>query len=279
MLKERAHAKLNLHLQITGVREDGYHTLSTVFVRVSLYDLVMVEFLREPVVEVRILGDYKVPQGPDNVVYKAVKWYLARYGIKGWGAKVLVEKRIPPGSGLGGGSADAGATIRALVRFFKEYDDGLVADSARIGADVPFFVADVPVAYAEGVGEVLEPVDVDFSSVGFYLSIPPVAVSTARAFSLFDGMREEVLSEYPLLSREEIVEVLKSGDPAVWAGRFFNHLEIPVFKEHEAVKKEKERLLNMGFPFVLMSGSGSAVYGALRGKLDADGGLIKLEVV
>ena len=259
MLRERAYAKVNLHLQVEGKREDDYHLLKTIFAKVSLHDDVFVEAVREPVVELVVNGPYPVPQGPSNIAYKAAKWYLSRYGIKNWGVKIVIEKRIPPASGLGGGSSDAAAVIRALLRFFGEKDPELVRDSSEIGADVPFFVSGASVALAGGIGEKLQPVDVG-KGTGLWLAFSSIRISAKEAYDLLDGIYQEVLEKYPLVGNDEILRVVKAWDVDAFGELFFNHLEVPIFKRYPELEKVKRAFLEAGSPFTLMSGSGSTVF-------------------
>ena len=259
MIKEKAYAKLNLHLQVVGKREDDYHLLNTLFVRISLHDLVMVEAIREPAVELSISGPYRVPQGAKNIAHKAARWYLKRYGIRGWGVKILIEKRIPPAGGLGGGSADAAAVIRAMVRFFGERDPKMVEESAEIGADVPFLLSDYSVALASGIGERLRPVEADLSAFKFHLFTSEEGLSTKDVFELFDKLSEEAASKHPPLEEDAIVEVAKSCDLERFKKRFFNHLEIPVFRIRPDLEELKRKLIKR-YPFVLLSGSGPTLY-------------------
>ncbi len=259
MLRERAYAKVNLHLQVEGKREDDYHLLKTIFAKVSLHDDVFVEAVREPVVELVVNGPYPVPQGPSNIAYKAAKWYLSRYGIKNWGVKIVIEKRIPPASGLGGGSSDAAAVIRALLRFFGEKDPELVRDSSEIGADVPFFVSGASVALAGGIGEKLQPVDVG-KGTGLWLAFSSIHISAKEAYDLLDEIYREVLEKYPLVGGDELLKAVKAWDVDAFGKLFFNHLEMPIFRRYPELEKIKRAFLETGSPFTLMSGSGSTVF-------------------
>jgi 4-diphosphocytidyl-2-C-methyl-D-erythritol kinase len=279
MIRERAYGKINLHLQVTGKREDGYHTLNTVFARISLYDTVYVEAVREPIVDLVINGPYELPKGPSNICYKAARWYLSRYGIKDWGVKIIVEKRIPPGSGLGGGSADAGAVIRALTRFFGEADPDLVKDSAEIGADVPFFVSGYSLAYAEGIGEELEPIDAVPENTKVFLCLSDFRVSAKEAYEGLDRIYEDVLRKYPLVYKKRLIDTAKGGDVLSFSEVFFNHLEEPVFKKYPKLLEVKQGLEEKGFPFVLMSGSGSTVYALASQEIEAPEGLLEVNFI
>ncbi len=265
MIRIKSWAKINLHLQVSSKREDGYHCLETIFARLSLHDDVFIEAKREPIVELFIDGFDNVPQGPKNIAFKAAKWYLNRFKIN-WGVKIVINKKIPPQSGLGAGSSNAGAVIRGLAQFFGEWDPQLVVDSVVLGADVPFFVMDVPFAYAEGVGEIIEPLEPKRKfDEKIALLYPGFGVSTKEAFELFDAEKNVM----PLLSKEEMVSSFKSGDWNKMKQLFFNHLETPVFKKYPEIARNKEFLIKNSM-FALMSGSGSAVYGIFPDKFKLD---------
>ena len=268
MLKEKAHGKINLHLQVEGKRDDGYHTLLTLFALISLHDTVFIEAHRDPSVELCIRGDYPLPQGSKNIAYKAARWYLARYGIKNWGVKITIEKRIPPGSGLGGGSSDAGAVIRALVRFFGESDPDLVRDSVEIGADVPFFVSGAHLALASGVGEQIEPLSARIAPPGLLVAVPPFSLSTKEVYEAFDALQKEAHSLHPPLEKSAIADAASSGDASSFRELFYNHLELPVFKKHPELEAAKKRFYEAGAIFAQMTGSGSALFALCSGSFE-----------
>ena len=257
MVRIKAYAKVNLHLQVESERPDGYHNLKTVFAKIDLHDVVYVEAQREPIIKVDVTGEYQSPSGARNIAFKAAKWYFKRYGIN-WGAKILIEKRIPPGGGLGGGSSDAAAVIKGFRKIFGEWDTEVIKDSAAIGADVPFFVLDTPIAFAEGIGEILTPVDVKLENP-LVLIIPGIFISTKEIFELFDKNKSH--KELPLLTENKIIEVIESKDWGLIQKTFYNHLEIPVFEKYPNLREIKHKLYEKGALFSLMSGSGSTIYG------------------
>ncbi|MDJ0779242.1 MAG: 4-(cytidine 5'-diphospho)-2-C-methyl-D-erythritol kinase [Gammaproteobacteria bacterium] len=181
MLRElelAAPAKLNLMLHITGRRADGYHLLETVFQFVELADRVAISLRKDGVI--RRLGDSPVPAA-DDLALRAAR-LLARHADVALGADIRVDKRIPIGGGLGGGSSDAASCLLALNRLWQLGMDQrqLAAIGLELGADVPVFVMG-NAAWASGVGEVLEPVDLPCP---WYLVIDPgISVSTARVFA------------------------------------------------------------------------------------------------
>lgn len=172
-----ARAKINTRLAVTGVLPDGRHELSTEFVSISLSDLLEVEPAEAPSLQV---GGLALPPG-ENLVERARAELEAASG-RSLPARVRLHKRIPPGSGLGGGSSDAATALRALARLF-ELDTDLVAVAARVGADVPFLLCGGAAA-ARGTGEVLSPRPEPGG--WFALAWPGFAVSTAAVFAAYD---------------------------------------------------------------------------------------------
>ena len=174
-----APAKLNLMLHITGRREDGYHNLQTLFQFLEYGDQLQVELLTTP--DIEVLSDLSGVTRKDNLVYRAAELLQKHSGCR-QGARIKLEKILPMGAGLGGGSSDAATTLIALNLLWK-LDYGL-AQLARLGlqlgADVPVFVRG-HAAWAEGVGERLTPVSPKES---WYLVLTPDChVSTAEIFS------------------------------------------------------------------------------------------------
>ena len=148
-----APAKINLALAVTGERDDGYHELRGVFATIDLADRVRVAPDRR--LEVRIAPDVGAPPG-DDLASRAVRAFAAAAGREP-AAFVHIRKRVPVAAGLGGGSSDAAAVLRALATIWKREDIDLVALAATVGSDVPFFASGAAVAFVSGRGERVEP--------------------------------------------------------------------------------------------------------------------------
>ena len=148
-----APAKINLALAVDGMRDDGYHELRSVFATIDLADRVRVAANRE--LEVRIAPDVGAPRG-DDLASRAVRAMAAAAG-RGATAFVRIRKRVPVAAGLGGGSSDAGAVLRALATIWQRDDIDLVALAASVGSDVPFFASGARVAFVGGRGERVDP--------------------------------------------------------------------------------------------------------------------------
>jgi 4-diphosphocytidyl-2-C-methyl-D-erythritol kinase len=247
-------AKVNLGLHITGRREDGYHLLQTALVPVpELHDTLSITAASEltqpelSVVGVTLSGDPN-----DNLVIRA--WRL----LKEWSPTlpavgVLLEKRIPAGAGLGGGSSDAAAMLRGLVELF-ELDishDQLATLALTLGADVPFFLINEP-RYATGIGEVLSPLDVDLKGYQIELITPAIHSDTREAYR---NLKPEHWS-----GNRQLNALLKQP-VATWRDTVRNDFEPSVFKRYPVLAELKESLYQRGAVYASMSGSGSAIYG------------------
>lgn len=265
-----APAKLNLFLHVVGRRPDGYHLLQTLFRFIGLYDTLHVEATGDGRIE-RTAGLAGVA-AEDDLVVRAARALQAATGTR-QGARIAVEKRIPAGGGLGGGSSDAASTLIALNRLWKT---GLSrADLMRLalplGADVPVFVFG-QAAFAEGVGERLSPVDL--APQAYLVAQPKAAVPTAAVFADPDLTRDSKLVKIAdfsdLLKTESDAgadagaagalgsRALQAAKPAVWFGR--NDLEPVVFKQFSPVREAAEWLGGQGVA-VRMSGSGACLFG------------------
>lgn len=264
----RAFGKVNLTLSVLGRRPDGYHEVSTLMVPVGIHD-VLTFTRKERGISVVCPSLPDVPPAK-NLAFKAAGALLRATSMEGLsGVEILIEKGIPPGSGMGGGSSDAAA---ALVQVNRMLPPEARLDSSRllhlagdIGADVPFFLGcdSQPPAWqaalCTGTGSHVEPIP-GARLDGFWLVVafPGFAVSTAQAYADWDagssgagGPNRGVLAMPALLS----------GDPAKLVSRLVNDLEEAVSKRHPEIGALKRRLVESGALGASMTGSGSAVYG------------------
>lgn len=260
-------AKLNLGLNIVRRRPDGYHDLETVFYPIGVHNGTPVN--PEPFCDILeitpaestefVFSGRKVDCPLEkNLVYKAWKVFKEAYPELP-DFRIHLEKHLPDGAGLGGGSADASAVLCMLNELCGDpFDQGqLAAMALKLGADCPFFIYNSP-CYAEGVGERLEAVDLDLSGWWCLLVKPEVSISTKEAFAgVTPGAPEHSLKETARLSPEE------------WQGRMVNDFEGSLFPNHEVLPQIKERLLGKGAVYAAMSGSGSTVFGLFRSREEA----------
>lgn len=245
-----AKCKINLGLDVLRRRADGYHDLETAMVPVcGLADRVEVTKIEVDRAEFGCYGIAIDCPAQDNLCMKAYRLMRERYGVGG--VRIELEKRIPFGAGLGGGSSDATAVLKALDRLFdlRLCEDELVALAARLGSDTAFFVRDTP-QLCTGRGERMTPLGLDLD--GYWLAIvkPDAGVSTREAYR---GVVPRV-PERPLAERLQ-------RPVGEWQGLVKNDFEPSVFAAHPEIGALKEALLRSGALYASMSGSGSAVFG------------------
>lgn len=275
-------AKINIGLQIVRKREDGYHDLQTIFFPIGLYAGTaenpatfcdILELTPEPMSESRgfrsselspevIFTGRKVDCPPEkNLVSRAASLFCEETGADFSGFTLWLEKHLPDGAGIGGGSADASFTLLSLAEEYNRREEigdmsckkitteTLIRMASRLGADCAFFILN-RAAYAEGIGDRLEEISLDLSGYWLVAVKPRVYVSTAEAFAgvtpheaAFD------LRTLPFLPIEE------------WRSKVRNDFEDSVFPLHPEIKDVKDKLYCHGALYASMSGSGSSVYG------------------
>jgi 4-diphosphocytidyl-2-C-methyl-D-erythritol kinase len=266
-VKIRAPAKINLGLRVVGKRADGYHLLDTIMVAVSLYDEIDIRKIRtaskNPASDelIKISCDHPdVPPAEENIVYRAAQLILKK-SRRAQPISIRIKKNIPVGAGLGGGSSDAAATLVGLNRLFKlRLSLAMLKKMAlSLGADVPFFIQARP-ARAQGIGERLRALRglPRFWSVIIYPGFP---VSTAWVY----GNLHAKLTK-PIVNTS-ITPSLKSLDGLT--RRLENDLEGVTLKRYPEIGVLKQKLLREGALRVLMSGSGSSVFGIFVSKQSA----------
>lgn len=248
-LEIRVPAKINLWLEILGKRSDGYHDLSSLMLPIGVYDRMELTRLDEEVIRLDCT-DPQVPSDAGNLVWKAAKRFMEAAGFGG-GVQIHLEKHIPSGAGLGGGSSDAAGTLLALNRLFDApLSPGRLHDVASLlGADVPFFLYCSP-AVATGIGEILEPVE-GVPDYPLVLVKPPLSVSTGWVYRSLT------------LTRGESRIKLRSFQANPWRlGEFLqNDLETVTLEAYPLLKQIKRWLMDQGALGALMSGSGPTVFG------------------
>lgn len=245
-----ANCKINLGLDILRRRADGYHDLETVMFPVrGLYDVLEVE--RRSACGVGFVAEGVAVDcaAEDNLCLRAFRLMRDRYGVDG--VSIRLDKRIPFGAGLGGGSSDATAVILALDSLFELHlpEAEKIACAAALGSDTAFFVRNTT-QLCTGRGEVMMPLDLDLSGLTLAIVKPEANVSTREAYA---GIR-------PRVPGIRLAERLRQP-VAAWQGTVANDFEASVFAAFPAVRAAKERLLAAGALYAAMSGSGSAVFG------------------
>jgi len=246
-----APAKINLTLNMEGVRADGYHLLSSVFQSVSLADTVVVESGGEEGRITLSVSDPAVPSDERNTAYKAAALFMEMIG-KCEGVHIEIEKAIPQQAGLGGGSADAAAVLVGLNALFGCPLDvqELCALGERVGADVPFCIVG-GTAFVEGIGEIITPMP-SMPPCKVLISKPPVGVSTKEAYAAVD--RADTVPA----DQRAMQAAFQSRDVAAIGQRLSNAFEQALDIPDVAAVMEGMRAWS---PYgCMMSGSGSAVF-------------------
>ena len=250
-----APAKINLSLKILGRRTDGFHELDTLIAPISLYDAIGIDQRPEKGIKF-CCNDPSVPQGDDNLVVRAAKTFFETTKIEP-AVSVELEKKIPHGAGLGGGSSDAASVLLALNDLFetKLSREALAEIAEPLGSDVPFFLFQ-SAAICKGHGEMVIPVKLH-RQFSILLLKPAFAVSTAWAYSRWQHSREIPGIRY---------------EAQEFAGQTFaNDLERPVFEKFVFLAQFKIWLLSQSeVGAALMSGSGSTMFAVMRQNADAD---------
>ena len=253
-------AKINLGLNITSKREDGYHNLETIFYPVPITDALEVKLMHddfpsdEPC-DLKITGNAVDCDEKNNLVVKA--YTLLAQDFKLPRVHTHLVKRIPMQAGLGGGSADGAFMIRLLDERFR-LNMGIAEMeryASRLGSDCAFFITAEP-SFATGRGEVLEPVNIAEQNLqGYYIAIvkPAIAVSTREAF-------QQIICRQPEYCCRDIVR----QPVETWKTVLTNDFEEPAFKQHPELADIKQRLYDLGAVYAQMSGSGSAFFGLFR---------------
>ncbi|MBI4832082.1 MAG: 4-(cytidine 5'-diphospho)-2-C-methyl-D-erythritol kinase [Candidatus Lindowbacteria bacterium] len=263
----KSFAKVNLYLDVICKRPDGYHNIETIFQTVSLADSIEIELTPSVI---RIYSDHPlVPADENNLAFKAFVVFKKAVGYHG-GVRISLRKRVPPGSGLGGGSSNAAALIVGLNHLLRAglTEEHMRRIGARIGADVPFFISG-GLAAAWRLGDKLKLL-VPESRSYIVVAIPRgVAVSTVAAYKMVsapkcNGTAPRSLSQCSdklktFVSALGLRKSLSENEGVISLLR--NSLEGPIFARHPEIERVKNSLLKAGARGALMTGSGSAVFG------------------
>jgi 4-diphosphocytidyl-2-C-methyl-D-erythritol kinase len=267
-------AKINLHLSILGLRSDGYHELRTLFYPVTgLYDTLRIE----PGHDQHMF--MSCPERPEletgaNLIYKAWKAYGEATGYMP-GMFITLNKRIPMGGGLGGGSSNAATMLRWLNenagdRALKHTD--LIQLAAKLGADIPFFLLDGP-AWASGIGDTLTPATLHLSGMHLVIALPDIHIDTPKAFRAWDEINGHQKVSEALTTADNDNKTPSPVSPLI----VMNDFESVVFPMQPRLRKIKETLIQNGAASAAMSGSGASVFGLYHDKDSAGAAVQELE--
>lgn len=254
-----ANCKINIGLDILRRREDGFHDLETLMVPVAgLYDVVEVTRTAGSGAAFRQQGLVVDCPPEQNICLKAFELMRRRYGVDG--VTIRLDKRVPFGAGLGGGSSDGTSVILALDRLFGLGldEEELIDCAAQLGSDTAFFVRNTP-QLCTGRGEVMTPFEIALGGMTLVILKPDEGVSTREAYA-------GVTPRYPAVALAERLR----RPIAEWQGTVTNDFESPIFAAHPRIAEAKQRLLDAGALYAAMSGSGSAVFGLFGAERPAE---------
>ena len=260
----KAPAKINFRLDVLKKRPDGYHELRMLMQRIDLCDDIEILLTEKPGIEISCNLPY-IPRDRRNIVWKAAEEMLRLSG-RDVGVKIRLDKNIPVGAGLGGGSSNAASTLMALNEMLGTAltDGQLMEIGVKLGADVPFFIFGKP-DIAEGVGEKFTPLE-DLPEVWILLVYPDIHVSTSWVYRNLDLTSEKVAAKLPIHFKTvtELCSILSNDLETVTIGRY------------PLIADIKKLLTGAGAKGVLMSGSGSTVFALFDSRSAANDALQSL---
>lgn len=276
----KAFAKINLSLDIIGVRDNGYHELRMLMQSVSLHDDIELikndnELVELTIVDERGVAAGEIPADRSNLMCRAAELMRGRFGIK-HGVSMKLYKRIPSEAGLAGGSADAAAVLKGMNELFEL---GLGAKQlmelgVKLGADIPYCIMG-GTALAEGIGDVLTSID-NKCRLHALLVKPKEGMSTPKVYSAYDRLiAEGAKVVHP--DTNGLIEALESGDCTLVYERVANVLELPVREEINIIDRIKKDLILFGAGASAMTGSGSVVYGLFADREKMHEAKLKIE--
>ena len=257
-------AKINLSLDVLGKRDDGYHNLSMIMQELSLADVIHVSMSgNENKIDVSCSNPH-VPLGSDNIASRAAEMFLSEIN-KSCHVEIHIEKNIPMGAGLGGGSSDAAGVLKALNSLSGSplSTESLCEIGAKLGADVPFFLYGGSML-AEGIGTVLSEAPA-LKGAFVLLAKPPFGVSTPFVYK---NLRLTEETNHP--DTNAVLSALDSGDLGALAKSAGNVLESVTASIHPEIEDYKKIMMENGAVYSLMSGSGPTVFGVFEDRQKAE---------
>ncbi len=265
----KAHAKINLSLDIVGKRDDGYHLLEMVMQSLDLHDEVVITEIAKGIT--LTCDKSYVPEDQRNIAYKAARLLMDEKKIK-TGVAIQITKNIPVAAGLGGGSSDAAAVLKGMNELFNlnMAQNELMALGLQLGADVPYFLVG-GTALCKGIGEEVIPLK-PFKDQVILLVKPSFGVSTKEAYGLFS--MDKVKRHVDTL---ELIEAMNNLDYQKISYFQRNLLENVVLRKYPMLKNVKKTLKRYGASTSLMSGSGSTIYGIFENQNAAENAATALD--
>jgi 4-diphosphocytidyl-2-C-methyl-D-erythritol kinase len=289
MLTLNSYAKLNLYLEVLHKRKDNYHNIKTIFERIDLADKIILKPRRDKKINIAC-SVAAVPQDNSNLAWRSAKLLQDSFNIDK-GANIKIIKRIPVGSGLGGGSSNAACVLAGLNKLWKLNltQDKLAGLARKLGCDVPFFIYNSPFAQGGARGDRIKPLRV-LRNVRFWhiLVVPKIKVSTASIYKIWDKEPKTFkLAPPPIVRKKDynkklvggltkpkynvniLILALKKNDISLIGGALFNSLELVTARLYPQINAIKEKFIQLGAKSILMSGSGPAVFGIVSSRKEA----------
>lgn len=251
MIEINSPAKINIGLNITEKRSDGYHNIETIFYPVKLFDVI--KFYKEDTDSFNC-NNLKLMNEKHNLIFKAKEMLELKFNRK-FNLKIELDKKIPIGAGMGGGSSDAASTLHSINSLYDLNLSKLELNdlAIKLGSDVPFFLDPRP-SYASGRGEILSIIDFSLNS-NLLIVNPGIHISTKWAY-------DNIVPKRPLIKFSEILNEKINFENI--KDIFINDFEFVVFKKFPEIKSIKNEMYKMGANFSLMTGSGSTVFGVFN---------------
>ena len=247
-------AKINLGLDVTGKRPDGYHELRMVMQMINLYDKIEIIKLETPEIIVETNLSF-LPVNENNIVYKAAQLLMNKFHLT-QGVRIVLEKHIPVAAGMAGGSSDAATVLYGMNKLFLlgMTKNQMMEEGVKLGADVPYCVLRTT-ALSEGIGEILTTLP-PMPKCHIVIAKPGISVSTK---AVFGKLRVNEIEKHPDI--DGIVKAIKAGSLTDIASRLGNTLEEVTIKDYPVIAQIKEDMIAQGALGALMSGSGPTVFG------------------
>jgi len=283
-----SYAKLNLYLEVLGKRKDSYHNIKTVFERIGLADKIILKSRQDK--EINITCNVKaVPQDSSNLAWRSAKLLQDNFNINK-GVDIKIIKRIPVGSGMGGGSSNGACVLLGLNKLWKLNltRDKLAGLAKKLGCDLPFFIYNSPFALGEERGDKIKPLKaLRYLRLWHIVVVPKIEVSTASIYKNWDKyfktFKLTSLNKRGILSKNSglsgltmprydvniLTLALRKNDLSLIGDCLFNNLEKVTARLYPQIDATREKLAQLGVKSILMSGSGPAVFGIVSSRKEA----------
>ena len=248
----KSYAKINIGLKILDIYPDGYHSIWTIMHEINLHDIITINKRTDNLINLNLSGGITVPNDGNNLCIKSARLFFDSYNINNTGLDIHLNKNIPVGAGLGGGSSNAASILLILNRIFElgATTEDLRNIGFKLGCDVPFFI-DGGVQISEGKGDKLSQISLNLDEYTILLVCPEFSISTKWAYSFFKNNLPKSFNRNKFRTFQNNID---------WS-LFENDFEEVVKTTYPEVMKIRDRLESSGALFVSLSGSGSTMFG------------------